>query len=28
VLTLLRELWQQNVRGLARRHVADPPVNE
>ena len=24
VLTLLRELWQQNVRGVARRNVADP----
>jgi predicted PurR-regulated permease PerM len=24
VLTLLRELWQQNVRDLARRSVADP----
>jgi predicted PurR-regulated permease PerM len=24
VLTLLRELWQQNVRGIARRNVADP----
>jgi predicted PurR-regulated permease PerM len=24
VLTLLRELWQQNVRDLARRNVADP----
>ena len=24
VLTLLRELWQQNVRDLARRRVADP----
>ena len=28
VLTLVRELWQQNVRGLARSNVADPPVNE
>jgi predicted PurR-regulated permease PerM len=26
VLTLLRELWQQNVRGLASRNVADPTV--
>jgi len=25
VLTLLRELWQQNVRDLARRDVANPP---
>jgi predicted PurR-regulated permease PerM len=24
VLTLLRELWQQNVRDLAPRSVADP----
>jgi len=28
VLTLLRELWQQSARGLARRNVADPPVND
>ena len=27
VLTLLRELWQQSVRDLARRNVADPGVN-
>jgi len=27
VLTLLRELWQQNVRDLARRNVADPASN-
>ncbi len=27
VLTLLRELWQQNVRDLARRNVAEPASN-
>jgi predicted PurR-regulated permease PerM len=28
VLTLLRELWQQNVRDVARRNVVDPSVND
>ena len=27
VLTLARELWQQRIRDLARRNVADPAVN-